>query len=97
MINYHIDYVTVCPPRLPLDPKSKHHPEGDLYFMAATRVVEACSEVRGGCEGCRMEIDCHKIFNALSDQCRNKPVQAINVLEFVTRFVIMLREDSENK
>jgi hypothetical protein len=99
---YHIEYLPICPPKLPLNPKASQHPESDIYFNAVTNLMVACEEATEECEKCQVEIECLKLHNALSDKGRNGHIKAVDALEIAARFMIMcpitrLRSKSESK
>lgn len=87
---YHIEYAPVTYPRVITSPNSFQHPESDPNFMAATRITEACSIVKGSCDECDIKTRCEELFNYISDQGRDRPVKEDQLIEYVTRFVFLI-------
>lgn len=69
------------------DPKSARAPVQDRYFMAATTILEACSETNRECIGCPRLARCQKLQSWLCEECSDGLLLPQTMLAYLRRFL----------
>ncbi len=64
------------------------HPAKDGNYMLVIATLERCAIVKGGCE-CEYKHGCEMLLNAMADRCCDRPLSAVEYIEFIFKFVGM--------
>jgi hypothetical protein len=89
--DYHIEQILPValkpPPKLPVTPEVKQHPESDSIFMTLIIDMEECSNINNGCDNCGMKKDCERLQSAFSERGSDRPVKEVEAREFINKFL----------